>query len=168
MFSFRKGIISILVSGILAGCSNVSTAPLALRNGTMKIQGGEGEPIEHVVVENHGWYLFNCIPIFSGRFTEEDKETFEWFSDEVTLEKLQHELVDRAKKKNAYCSNMVVFYNATCMLSMIPYVGTSFGILWYKEMQLSSDLISMPTAKQQNLHREMDILLKKIPDGGIR
>jgi hypothetical protein len=51
---------------------------------------------------------------------------------------------------------------------MIPYVGTSFGILWYKEMQISSDLVSMPTAKQQSLNEEMDILLKKIPDGGTR
>jgi hypothetical protein len=168
MLSNLKGIFVILMASIFFGCSNVTTAQLAFRDKPMQIQGNEGTSIEQVVVENHGWYFFNCIPILSGRFTKEDKDTFEWFSDEVTLEKLQHELVARAKKKNAYCTNINVFYNATCMLSMIPYVGTSFGILWYKEMQISSDLVSMPTAKQQSLNEEMDILLKKIPDGGTR
>lgn len=157
-----------LAVAILAGCSNVTTAPLSFHDRPMDIQGNKGEPIEQVVVENHGWYFFNYIPILSGRFTHDDKETFEWFSDEVTLEKLQHELVLQAKKKNAYCTNINVFYNATCMLSMIPYVGTSFGILWYKEMQISSDLVALPTPQQQTLNEEMDTLLNKIPDGGTR
>jgi hypothetical protein len=168
MFSSVKCIFAILIASMLLGCSNVSTAQLAFRDKPMQIQGNNGTSLEQVVIENHGWYFFNCIPILSGRFTCKDKETFEWFSDEVTLEKLQHELVARAKEKNAYCTNINVFYNATCMLSMIPYVGTSFGILWYKEMQISSDLVSMPTKEQKSLHDQMDILLKKIPDGGIR
>jgi hypothetical protein len=168
MFSYLKWIFLIPLIGIIYGCSDITAAPLAFQDKPMEIQGNAGASIEQVVVENNGWYFFNTIPILSGRFTRKDKSTFEWFSDEVKLEKLQQELVDRAKEKNAYCTNINISYNATCMLSMIPYVGTSLGILWYKEMQISSDLVAMPTKRQQELHEQMDILLKKIPDGGIR
>ena len=63
-----------------------------------------------------------------------------------------------------------VTYVDTCMLP-IPYVDTTFGILWYKELQVSAVLVDperpaegVRDRRKRKLKREMDDLLDRLED----
>ena len=122
---------------LMAGCVNIQRAPKVAPAGAT-IQGTAGTPAEHVHVSNYGYYLFNCIPIFCGN-TEADcyGETV-WFSDEVTLEHTQGIMAGLAHDRNCLMTEVQPQVKSTCFFGAIPYVGTTFGLLWYKEVQMSA------------------------------
>lgn len=159
--------LSLLTITLLSGCYSFDATPIPLAE-YGSLAGDNGLPKEHVIVENYGWYLFNTVPLITGDTAGDTRGSMSFFSDEVTLDKLQHNLMLYAKEKGYRCADLTVDYNATCMLSMVPYVGTTFGILWYKELQVSANLIYHPTKKQQTLKKEMDEILNNIPEGGTR
>lgn len=134
--------LALLVS--LTGCVSVQRAPKVAPAG-VGILGTQGVPAEHIHVSNFGYYLFNCIPIFCGNTADDRQGNTIWFSDEVTLAKTQSIMVDEARNRNCKMTELQPHLKSTCFFSSIPYVGTTFGLLWYKEVQLSAVLVRSNT-----------------------
>ena len=125
---------------LTAGCVSVQkTNRVALAGVT--IQGTAGTPTEHIHVSNFGYYLFNCIPICCGNTASDRHGNTIWFSDEVTLAKTQDIMLDQVHDRNYRMTEIQPQTKSTCFFSTIPYVGTTFGILWYKEVQMSAVLV---------------------------
>jgi len=125
---------------LLTGCVSVQRSERVTPAG-VGILGTQGTPVEHVHVSNFGYYLFNCIPIFCGNTASDRLGNTIWFSDEVTLEKTQAIMVDEARSRNSSLVELQPNVKSTCFFGSIPYVGTTFGILWYKEVQMSAVLV---------------------------
>ena len=123
-----------------AGCVSVQRTTRVASAGT-GIQGTPGTPVEHVHVSNYGYYLFNCIPIFCGNTAKDFLGETVWFSDEVTLAKTQGVLVETARNRRYRIADIQPHVRSTCFFGAIPYVGTTFGLVWYKEVQVSAVLV---------------------------
>jgi len=125
---------------LMTGCVSIQQTNKVVPAG-VTIQGTAGTPAEHLHVSNFGYYLFNCIPIFCGNTAEDRLGNTIWFSDEVTLAKTQNIMVDHVRAHNCKMVELQPQVKSTCFLSAVPYVGTTFGILWYKEVQMSAVLV---------------------------
>jgi len=125
---------------LMTGCVSVQQTNRVAPAG-VTLQGTAGTPAEHLHVSNFGYYLFNCIPIFCGNTAEDRHGNTIWFSDEVTLAKTQNIVVDHVRARNCKMAALHPHVKSTCFFSSIPYVGTTFGILWYKEVQMSAVLV---------------------------
>jgi len=136
---------ALLALVLLSGCVSVQRATRVAPGG-VTIQGTPGTPVEHVHVSNFGYYLFNCIPIFCGNTAADRRGNTIWFSDEVTLAKTQAIMVDEARSRNSQMADIQPQVKSTCFFGPIPYVGTTFGILWFKEVQMSAVLVRPSTA----------------------
>jgi len=132
----------------LTGCVSVQRSERVVPAG-VGILGTPGTPAEHVHVSNFGYYLFNCIPIFCGNTATDRLGNTIWFSDEVTLTKTQAIMVDEARSRNSRLVEIQPTVKSTCFFGSIPYVGTTFGLLWYKEVQMSAVLVRPGTAAPQ-------------------
>ena|GEM_PF-718628 len=124
---------------LVAGCVSVQQTNKV--SAGVALQGTSGTPAEHAYVSNFGYYLFNCIPIFCGNTADDRRGNTIWFSDEVTLAKTQGIMVDHVRNRNCQMAELQPQVKSTCFFSSIPYVGTTFGILWYKEVQMSAVLV---------------------------
>lgn len=103
-------------------------------------EGGIVVPGEQVFISNYGYYLFGSIPLFTGNETGTGT-TF--FSDGATLDKTQRYLSELADKEGAAVVHIQPMVHSTCSFSAIPIVGTTFGLFWYKEVQLSATLVKL-------------------------
>ena len=131
---------------LTAGCVSVQRTGRVAPKGTT-IQGTAGTPDEHVHVSNFGYYLFNCIPIFCGNTAQDHRGNTIWFSNEVTLDKTQDIMLDEVRSRKSQIAALQPQVKSTCFFGAIPYVGTTFGILWYKEVQMSAMLVRPQAAK---------------------
>ncbi len=131
-----KRFILILFSLLLfSGCMSIE------RSSTEYVtEGGIVVPGEQVFISNYGYYLFGSIPLFTGNETGTGT-TF--FSDGATLDKTQKYLSELADKEGAAVVHVQPMVHSTCSFSAIPIVGTTFGLFWYKEVQLSATLVKL-------------------------
>ena len=130
-----------LVSLALAtGCVSVQKANRVAPAG-VTLQGSPGTPVQHVHVSNYGYYLFNCIPIFCGNTATDFRGDPVWFSDEVTLARVQGIVLEEVRNRKCQVADIQPYTRSTCFFSAIPYVGTTFGIVWFKEVQMSAALV---------------------------
>lgn len=135
----RLGIILLLLLGG-AGCVNVQTTNnVALRG--FEVVGAPGLPEECVTVSNYGYYLFYFIPLFCGNTVDGHLGNTVWFQNQVTLEKVQSVLIREVKPKNPQVTCLQPHAHETCFFSVIPYIGNSLGIVWYKQIDLSAVLV---------------------------
>jgi len=125
---------------LVSGCVSVERATRVTPAG-VTLQGTPGTPTEYVHVSNFGYYLFNRIPLFCGNTATDRHGNTIWFSDEVTLAKTQDIMINHARSRNCHLAEIQPYTRSTCFLRIIPYVGTTFGILWYKEVQMSAVLV---------------------------
>lgn len=137
--ALQTGLAALLA--LAAGCFSMDAAPMRLR--TLA-----GAPVEHVVIANNGWYLFNAWPLACGNAHEE--ATFRWrlFRDDVSVDILQDRLTRYAARRGCDVAELNVFNDEQVLLS-IP--GTSFPlplpyILTFREAQLSCVLMQRPAA----------------------
>ena len=111
--------------------------------GALRIRAAGGEPADHVVVANNGWYLFNAWPLACGNARENAKFIWRFFSNDVNADILQNRLTRHAARKNCDVEELNVFNDEEVFLS-IP--GTSFPIplpyiITFRETQLSCVLV---------------------------
>ena len=66
-----------------------------------------------------------------------------FFSDGATLDKTQKYLSELADKEGAAVVHVQPMVHSTCSFSAIPIFGTTFGLFWYKEVQLSATLVKL-------------------------
>lgn len=139
-----KAIVFLCAAALLAGCTSVSTTP---KTSAPQVSGLENSPYRQIMLTNYGYYLFNWIPLFSGGKGE---DSFALFSDTVNLETAMKTLDEKCRALDAdEVADLQTSEKATCFLSWVPYIGTSLGLYWYKEIQVSA-VVSLKNPNAQN------------------
>ena len=141
MFSFDQHPVVRALAGalLLAGCYSMDTATTEqFRND--RILGIGARPVGHAVVSNYGWYLFDKFPLVCGNSDPNSSFAWSFFSNEVMPDAVQNDLTRYAAKNACELVDLNFYRDSTCMLP-IPYVNTTFGILWYREIQVSGVLV---------------------------
>lgn len=122
------------------GCVNyVETNNAALKG--LEVVGTPGVTEECVTVSNYGYYLFNMIPVVCGNTVDGRLGNTVWFQHHVTLEKTQSVMMREIKLMRPLVTNLQPHSYSTCFFSVIPYIGNSLGIVWYKQIDLSAVLV---------------------------
>ncbi len=120
---------------LLAGCYSMDVATTKqFRNDS--ILGIDAQPVGHAVVANYGWYLFDKFPLVCGNPDPKSSAAWTFFNDQVTPNAVHNDLTRHAMKYECELVDLNFYRDSTCMLP-IPYVNTTFGILWYREIQVS-------------------------------
>lgn len=164
---------------LAGGCFSLETAPIGGDTAKgLRLHASQGTPVEHVVVANNGWYLFNLWPIACGNASVGARFPWRFFHDDVHQSILQNRLVNYAAARGCDIEELNIFNDEQVLLSIpgssfpvpIPYIAT------YREVQYSGVLVKRPPprvltpeeAKRKSITREMKQLLEEIPDGGAR
>ena len=169
---------------LAAGCFSLETAPFpADADSRIRLHASSGEPVEHIVVANDGWFLFNVWPLASGNPNVNSWFPFRLFKNCVHEDILQDRLTHYAKAFGYTVSDLVLLSTEQVFLSIpgtelpvpIPYVLT------YRRKQFSAVLVNPSAtpkpqeteenpeaAQRRRLSREMKDLLNEIPDGDAK
>ncbi|MBO6103153.1 MAG: hypothetical protein J6P03_07885 [Opitutales bacterium] len=118
----------------LCACTSVSYTDARAENGSVKPNA------KQVLITNYGYYLFNCVPLFSGGGSD---GSFSLFSNNIKLDKTMNILKDECERLGVKKVSDIQFdENSTCFFSWVEVIGTTLGIYWYKDVQLSAVLYS--------------------------
>ena len=134
--------IVVLLAVMLGGCYSMDVGTnAALQNSELK--EGVDKPIEHVLISNYGWYLFNCIPLVCGNATPGESFPWKFFTDQVNPILLHDRLMTYANSKDANVKN-IVFSRDERVFFDVP--GTEIPcplpfLVCYQEIQLSAVLV---------------------------
>jgi hypothetical protein len=140
--AMKISVLSVVVSLaiLLGGCYSMEVGTNeALRNSGLT--DGVNKPVEHVLVSNYGWYLFNCIPIVCGNASGADSFPWKFFTNHVDPVLLHDRMMAYANSKNASVKDLV-FSRDEKIFFEIPEV--SFPIpffVCYHEVQISGVLV---------------------------
>ncbi len=154
---------------LLAGCYSMDVATTRSLEES-SLSPDDGSPMEHVVVSNYGWFLFNWIPIACGNATPGASFPWKFFSNQVTSTLLHDRMMAHAAALNADVKDLAFFRDEKVIFDL---PGTDFPvpipyILCYKEIQFSGTLtkrrISMPPddAKRRKAIDEMIQMLDRL------
>lgn len=129
-----------------AGCFSFETAS----TGSRRILDADGDqPIEHVVVANNGWYLFNAWPLACGNARRENGFCWTFFRNDVDMDLLHGRLTRHAKARGCDVKEINIFNDEEVFLSIpglnlplpLPYIIT------FREQQISGVLVKHPTTE---------------------
>ena len=155
---------------LLAGCYSMDIASTSsLKKSALSPE--DEKPMEHVVVSNYGWYLFNWIPLACGNATPDATFPWKFFSHQVSSTLLHDRMMAHAAALNADVKDLTFFRDEKVIFDLpgldfplpIPYV------LCYREIQFSGTLTQRnaaePTddAKKRKALDEMTQLLTNLP-----
>ena len=162
--------VSFLAGAVLfAGCYSMDVATTSSLKESA-LSSVDGNPMEHVVVSNYGWYLFNWIPLACGNATPGAFFPWKFFSNQVSSDLLHDRLMAHAASKNADVRDLTFFRDEKVIFDL---PGTNFPIpipyvLCFREIQFSGVLMarkaSGPTddAKKRKAVEEMNQLLNRL------
>ena len=154
---------------LLAGCFSMDIATTdALQNSALSSR--DGKVLEHVVVSNYGWYLFNWIPLACGNATPGAFFPWKFFSGQVKSDLLHDRLMTHAAAQNPDVKDLSFIWNEKVCFDL---PGTNFPVpipylLCYRETQFSGVLIEhkdpepSPAQKQRKAVDEMNQLLNRL------
>lgn len=152
---------------IFAGCYSMDIATTDSLKGSA-LSKEDDKPLEHVVVSNDGWFLFNTIPLVCGNAAPGASFPWRFFSNHVTAELLHDRLMAHAAAIDANARNLVFIRNENVIRNIptfqipIPYLIT------YKEIQFSAVLtksnshVQPDAVKKRKAVQEMNQLLNKL------
>jgi len=128
-------------AALLAGCYSMDVATNGAL-GESELSMEEGAPLEHVVVSNYGWFLFNAIPLACGNAEPDAILPWKFLSNQVKAELLHDRIMLRAADRNADVKDLAFFLDKQVTFD---FPGTNFSIpvpylLCYKEVQFSGVL----------------------------
>lgn len=124
-------LILLLSFALLCGCTSVNYSASHKKGTVESIDGA----YKRILITNYGYYLFNSIPLGSGGDAE---DSFSLFTDNVNLNAAMDMFNAECKKNNVTeVSDLQVEKTETCYFSWAPW-GTTLGIYWYKEIQISA------------------------------
>ena len=134
--------IVVLLAVMLGGCYSMDVGTNAVLQKSELVEGVD-KPIEHVLISNYGWYLFNCIPLVCGNATPGESFPWKFFTDQVNPILLHDRLMTYANSKNANVKN-IVFSRDERVFFDVP--GTEIPcplpfLVCYQEIQLSGVLV---------------------------
>ena len=126
---------------LLGGCFSMEVASNeALRNSCHDTQADK--PVEHVMVSNYGWYLFNCIPLVCGDTNPDATLPWIFFSDQVDPILLHDKLMKYTNSKGANMTDLV-FNRYEEVFFDVPGSDIPFPLPYlvcYREIQFSGVL----------------------------
>lgn len=126
-------IFSVLLAA-LCGCTSVSYTD------AYSADGSADKNAKQVLITNYGYYLFNSVPLFSGGLED---GSFSLFHKNINLDRTMGILKDECQRLNVKKVDDIQFEeNSTCFFGWVPYIGTTLGIYWFKEVQISAVLHS--------------------------
>lgn len=130
---------------LLCGCYSMETASNeAFRKSNAANDGNA--PVEHVLISNYGWYLFNCIPLVCGNASPDASFPWKFFTKQVSPAILHDRMMSYANSKKANVRNLIATHNEKVFFDIpgsdIP-VPIPF-LLCYQEIQLSAVLTHPP------------------------
>ena len=119
----KRLICIISVTLCLTGCFTIEKCPA--------VGGGE-----HVVMNNYGWQLFDCLPLWCGNASEKSSMAFALFRDDVTVEKIQERFAKYANGRDIECPMYDISEEKKMSIFgiPIPYLYT------YREITLSGTI----------------------------
>lgn len=134
---------------LLSGCYFKYAATSPELKGSEYSEGG-GEIVEHLFVENFGWYLFRTIPICCGDDNEDNLFPLEFFTDRCTPEIMKQRFDERVRELGDVEAKGVTFVNTELVTFDVP--GLPFPVivpyvLCTRDVQLSGTLIKKGTSK---------------------
>jgi len=168
----RKLMFPICVAMLAActGCFTMEKADMASINKATGVRSDRGgEPREHLLVSNYGWYLFNRIPLACGNARKGAGFPWAFFYNDVDESKIQDRFTDYAAENDYDVEDLVMFNSEQVLLDIysipipIPY------LCCYREMQLSGVLVKRRTEADEatkraiEMKREMKALLDRLP-----
>lgn len=138
---------------MLCGCYSMEIAGNpALRNS--RSTDGSGKPVEHVLISNYGWYLFNCVPVVCGNASAGASFPWKFFSDQVTPGIVHNRMMEYATSKKADVEELVANYDEKVFLQ-IPEVQVPIPfLLCYREVQMSAVLTEREKPSVMGLPRK--------------
>lgn len=162
---------SLLLAGaaLLTGCFSMDIAQTdSLKESALSLN--DGKPMEHVVVSNYGWYLFNCIPLACGNASPDAFFPWRLFSNHVTSNILHDRMLTYAASINADVKDLAFFRDERVIFDL---PGTNFPIpipyvLCFREIQFSGTLTERMEKKpskegiKKKAVEEMNQLLDKL------
>ena len=171
----KRCIKSVCIAGslLLAGCFSMDIATTkSLKESAVSQE--DGKPIEHVVVSNYGWYLFNWIPLVCGNARPDASFPWKFFSNQVTPMLLHDRLMSHAATKNADVGELVFLRDEKVIFDLpgtdipipIPYVLTYreiqfSGVLTQKKPQIQVQPTNSTDSQKKTLD-EMNQLLNRL------
>jgi len=147
----KKTAKALVLSGLafLTGCFSMDIAQTdSLRESALS--SNNGKPLEHVVVSNYGWYLFNCIPLACGNAAPDAFFPWRLFSNHVTSNILHDRMMAHAASINADVRDLTFFRDEKVIFDL---PGTDFPIpipyvLCFREIQFSGTLTQRKSQKE--------------------
>lgn len=130
----------VIIAVFISGCMSIE------RSATEYVTAGDiVVPGEQILISNYGYYLFGFIPLFTGSDTGSGTS---FFVDDATLDKTQKYLSKLADEEGAAVVHIQPKVSSTCSFSVIPMIGSTLGIVWYKDVQLSATMIKVTDTNQ--------------------
>lgn len=123
----------------LCGCYSMDTAASPTLS-ACTLAADDGEIVEHVLLRNSGWFLFERIPLVCGNT---DDSWFPWtfFKNETDLAFVEQKLAARARNLDARVVQENVINNGSTLMS-IPTVDIALPyLLCRRETQISALLV---------------------------
>ena len=122
-----------------AGCVSIDRCG-GERLGELTVNGLPAEPVEHIVVSNFGYYLFDIFPLVAGNAKPDRWLTFAFFSDQVKLSKMHSLLSAEVQKhRDAEVVDLVSTCGADPCFSVSLDPKSLLGLLFCcREVQLSA------------------------------
>lgn len=138
-----------------SGCVSIDRCGAERLEG-LSINGTDAKPVEHIVVSNFGYYLFNMFPLVSGNANPDRWLPISIFSDQVKLPKMQSLLAAEVQKRHGMeLAELTSHYDSSPCFTVSLDMKSWFGILFcYREVQLSAVLVESPPAKEPGVAEE--------------
>lgn len=129
-------------AGAFGGCYSLHTASTP-ELAACSLAGEEGEILEHVFIQNSGWFLFERLPLICGNVDETSLWPWTFFANETDLAAVEGQLAKRVRKLNARVVQENVINAATTLMS-IPGSNIAFSVPYLicrRETQISAILM---------------------------
>ena len=138
-----------------SGCVSIDRCGAERLEG-LSINGTDAKPVEHIVVSNFGYYLFNMFPLVTGNANPDRWIPIRFFSDHVKLQKMQSILATEVQKHHGLeLAELTSHYDSSPCFTVSLDPKSLLGMLFcYREVQLSAVLVEAPPAKEPGVAQE--------------
>ena len=139
----------VAVLAAVSGCVSIDRCGAETLGG-LSINGTDAKPVEHIVVSNFGYYLFNIFPLVSGNANPDRWFPILFFSDHVKLPKMQTLLAAEVQKRQGVeIAELTSNYDAAPCFSVSLDPKSLLGLLFcYREIQVSAVLVEEDRTKE--------------------
>lgn len=128
-----------------AGCYSMHTASSPTLSGCA-LASEDGVIVEHVFVENSGWFLFERFPLVCGNVDADAWLPWSFFRNETDLTRIEARLLQRARQQGAAVVQENVINSGRTLMS-IPGTNIALSVPYLicrRETQISALLVKRP------------------------